>query len=79
MSPTPSVCPRCSQPFECGIDTGACWCAEVSLSPATRAAFAQYYDGCLCRACLLALEEGRPAVPSVREFLASQLRRKHRS
>ncbi len=42
----------------------------------TRAAFAEYYEGCLCRECLTALEKDRPAVPSVRQFLASQLKRK---
>ncbi|HWI08883.1 MAG TPA: cysteine-rich CWC family protein [Solirubrobacteraceae bacterium] len=77
MSTTPSVCPRCSTPFGCGIDTDACWCADVTVREATRAAFAQYYEGCLCRDCLESLEAGRPAIPSVRAFLASQLRRKN--
>jgi cysteine-rich CWC protein len=76
MSPTPAVCPRCSTPFACGIDTGACWCADVSLNDTTRAAFAAYYEGCLCPDCLTALEADRPSAPSVRAFLASQLRRK---
>ncbi len=74
--PAPVVCPRCSAPFECGVDTGGCWCREVALPDATRAAFAQYYDGCLCRDCLTALEKDRPAVPSVRAFLTAQLRRR---
>ena len=73
--PAPVLCPRCSAPFECGIDTGACWCREVSLNDTTRAAFAQYFDGCLCRDCLTAMEDHPPA-PSVREFLTAQLRRK---
>ncbi len=73
--PAPVLCPRCSAPFECGIDTGACWCREVSLNDTTRAAFAQYFDGCLCRACLTAMEDHPPA-PSVRAFLTAQLRRK---
>ena len=76
MSATPSVCPRCSSEFRCGIDTGACWCAEVNVNDVTRAAFAQYYEGCLCRECLESLEAGRPEIPSVRGFLTSQLRRK---
>ena len=74
--PSPVVCPRCSAPFECGVDTNSCWCREVTLPGATRAAFAQYYEGCLCRDCLTELEKDRPAVPSVRTFLAAQLRRK---
>jgi hypothetical protein len=76
MSTTPTTCPRCSRPFECGIDTGACWCADVEVKPAVRAALAQYYDGCLCRACLEAIEEERPQAPSVWSFLRSQLGRK---
>jgi hypothetical protein len=78
MSTSPTVCPRCTNTFECGIDSGACWCADVSISNATRAAFAQYYEGCLCPDCLTALEADRPHVPSVRAFLTSQLKRKHR-
>jgi hypothetical protein len=75
MSMSPAICPRCSTPFECGVQTGACWCKEIELNDATRQAFAQYYDGCLCPACLKTLDEGRPPVPSVRAFLASQLKR----
>ena len=77
MSTRPSVCPRCSKPFGCGIDTGACWCAGVTVHETTRAAFAQYYQGCLCRDCLESLDAGRPEIPSVRAFLAGQLRRKN--
>jgi hypothetical protein len=76
MPSRPSTCPRCSAAFECGIDTGACWCAEVTVSASTRAAFAQYYAGCLCRQCLESLEAARPQTPTVRAFLASQLKRK---
>lgn len=72
----PVVCPRCSTPFECGVDTGGCWCRDIALSDATRAAFAQYYEGCLCRECLAELDKNRPTPPSVRAFLAAQLRRK---
>jgi hypothetical protein len=74
--PSAVVCPRCATPFECGVDTKSCWCREVTLSDTTRAAFAQYYEGCLCRDCLTALEAERPQPPTVRAFLASQLKRK---
>jgi hypothetical protein len=74
--PAPVVCPRCSTPFECGIDTGACWCREVSLNDTSRAAFAEYYDGCLCRECLTMLENDKPVAPTVRAFLMAQLKRK---
>ncbi len=76
MSASPVICPRCSTPFECGIQTGACWCAGVALDDVTRASFAEYYDGCLCLECLTALDAGRPPVPTVRAFLKSQLKRK---
>jgi hypothetical protein len=75
-SMSPAVCPRCSEPFECGVQTGACWCKDVKLDAKTRNAFAQYYDGCLCPECLTMLDKARPEVPSVRAFLASQLRRR---
>jgi hypothetical protein len=76
MATTPVICPRCSTPFECGVDTRSCWCNDVEVKGSTRDALAQYYDGCLCRDCLEAIEADRPAVPSVRAFLASQLKRK---
>ncbi|HEV2060132.1 MAG TPA: cysteine-rich CWC family protein [Solirubrobacteraceae bacterium] len=72
---TPATCPRCAAPFECGIDTGGCWCRDAVLNDITRAAFAQYYDGCLCRECLTAVQDA-PPMPSVREFLTAQLKRK---
>ena len=74
-SMTPVVCPRCSTPFECGIQTGDCWCKQVTLNDGTRAAFAEFYDGCLCQNCLGGLED-RPAAPKLRTFLANQLTRK---
>ncbi|MGH2900058.1 MAG: cysteine-rich CWC family protein [Solirubrobacteraceae bacterium] len=76
MPTTSAVCPRCSGPLRCGIDSGLCWCAEVTVSDARRAAFAKYYDGCLCRGCLEALDEDHPQAPTVRAFLAGQLRRR---
>jgi cysteine-rich CWC protein len=76
MSTTPSACPRCSTAFDCGVGTAACWCAGVEVSDARRAAFAEFYDGCLCRDCLVELDRDRPQVPTVRAFLASQLKRK---
>ncbi|MGH2944422.1 MAG: cysteine-rich CWC family protein [Solirubrobacteraceae bacterium] len=79
MSTTPSVCPRCSTSFDCGIDTGACWCADITVNDTTRAALAQYYEGCLCPDCLGSLESGRPERPTVRAFLAGQLRRRGRA
>ncbi len=78
MSTAPVVCPRCNGPFGCDVESGDCWCGRIEIDARTRAAFAQYYDGCLCRGCLQSLEDERPQVPSVRAFLASQLKRKWR-
>jgi hypothetical protein len=75
MAATPSVCPRCTRGFDCGIDSGACWCADVTTNAMTRAALADYYNGCLCRECLQSIEEDRPRAPTVWAFLRSQLRR----
>ncbi len=72
----PSVCPRCSGEFECGVDTGACWCADVGVHPTSRAALREFYEGCLCRECLMAIDAKRPRPPTVRAFLAAQLRRR---
>jgi hypothetical protein len=76
--PAPVVCPRCATPFQCGIDTGGCWCRQVTIDDATRAAFAEFYDGCLCRECLTSMENDRPTPPTVRAFLMAQLKRKPR-
>ncbi len=76
MPATSTACPRCSRSFDCAIATGACWCAAVDMNDVTRAALAQYYDGCLCRECLQSLEEQRPQAPTVRAFLTSELKRK---
>ena len=71
-----SLCPRCESAFQCGVLSGGCWCAEVTLDDAVRTDLVQFYEGCLCPACLAFLEEVKPPRPSVRAFLASQLRRK---
>ncbi|HEV7804679.1 MAG TPA: cysteine-rich CWC family protein [Solirubrobacteraceae bacterium] len=57
-SPTvpPDRCPRCGGAFACEIATGACWCAELTLSPARQAELATEYDGCLCAGCLGEIE-----------------------
>ena len=45
-------CPRCDGTFGCGVATGGCWCAEVTLTAQLRATLAEEYDGCLCPGCL---------------------------
>ena len=50
-------CPRCGAVFICQHENPAqCQCADVELSPATRAhLIAQYPNQCLCRKCLIEL------------------------
>jgi hypothetical protein len=69
------LCPRCSAGFECGIQTGDCWCADVMLDDVIRADMALFYDGCLCPTCLRAIEDARPPTPNVWEFMRRNLRR----
>ena len=47
-------CERCGAAFGCGAGTGSCWCAQVELDDAARAALALSYEGCLCPDCLAA-------------------------
>jgi len=53
----PDRCPRCDATFGCGIATGGCWCAQVTLTPQEQARLAISYDGCLCPACLRELSQ----------------------
>jgi hypothetical protein len=46
------ACERCGRSFGCGVDDGACWCAEVGLDDAARAGLAAAGDDCFCPACL---------------------------
>ncbi|MEA2155017.1 MAG: Cysteine-rich [Solirubrobacteraceae bacterium] len=69
------LCPRCSSGFECGAQTGSCWCNDVMLDDQIRGDLAMFYKGCLCRACLQSIEDDRPAKPSVIAFLRKNLKR----
>ena len=51
-------CPRCGKAFHCGAQDAACECAQVQLTDALRAELQQRYTGCLCVACLHALQAG---------------------
>ena len=46
------VCEACGQEFHCGASVWGCWCAEVKLNDAQRAALRAKHRDCLCRACL---------------------------
>jgi hypothetical protein len=71
-----TICSRCSATFGCGARAGGCWCADVMLDDVVRADVARFYGGCLCPSCLGAIEETRPARPSVGAFLKKNLRRR---
>jgi Cysteine-rich CWC len=47
-------CAACERAFGCGVDTGACWCADVTLDAAARGRLAAAYEDCLCPDCLAA-------------------------
>jgi hypothetical protein len=56
-----SACPRCRQPFRCGVgDTTPCACSALHLTDELRARLAARYDSCLCIACLVELSTMRP-------------------
>ena len=63
---TETRCERCGDAFGCGVGTGSCWCSQVELGDAARAALALTYERCLCPACLVAAEAAvsRPPGPS---------------
>ena len=48
------TCAACGQPFHCGASLRGCWCTEVQLTNAQRAALRETHDAnrCLCRPCL---------------------------
>lgn len=69
------LCPRCSSAFDCGRQTGACWCADVMLDDQIRGDIARFYNGCLCPDCLRTVENARPPRPNVWEFLRTNLKR----
>jgi hypothetical protein len=62
------TCPRCGEPFRCGIDdAGPCPCTTLKLDAATLAEANRRWHGCLCLRCLgelAALPAGRAAQAS---------------
>jgi hypothetical protein len=52
----PTTCPRCRRLFECKPgDIGNCQCQGIPLAVATKEFIAKKYQDCLCRQCLLEL------------------------
>jgi hypothetical protein len=66
-APGDAPCPRCGAAFHCGMDDGAaCWCSGLSMGGQTLAALNARYRGCLCGACLRAVQAGAPVAPPER-------------
>lgn len=60
--PEDDKCPRCGEPFHCGAAEARCDCFDLQLTAAQRQSLAAQYSGCLCMACLKALQAAKPAV-----------------
>jgi len=54
-------CPRCGAAFHCGAHESSCACADVVLDRAAADLLRARYTGCLCMACLRALQRGADA------------------
>ncbi len=62
-APPGDTYPRCGNAFYCGVDAAApCPCDSLTLTPELTAALRFQFRGCLCVACLAALQGGRDAV-----------------
>jgi hypothetical protein len=55
-------CPRCGQPFRCGVNDGHCACFGLEIGAALRQRIASEYSTCLCVSCLRELQEGESPV-----------------
>ncbi len=53
------ACEACGKFFECGANTGKCWCFEVELDGEKLAELRDNFKSCLCRECLLSHEQTR--------------------
>ena len=52
------TCPRCGKNFECKVgDIVHCQCHGINFTKDATAFIGKNYDDCLCRECLLALNE----------------------
>jgi hypothetical protein len=53
-----TICPRCGKHFECRHNQFAeCHCTSVVLDAQQLEYIGQNYDGCLCHACLLDMQD----------------------
>ena len=51
-------CEACGAEFACTLSLNGCWCGDVKLTDAARAAMRKKYSDCLCPACLAAVTAG---------------------
>lgn len=58
MQPRPTTCPRCGEPFSCGVGAiGNCPCSGIVLTERQRAYIRAQFADCLCVTCLKAMRE----------------------
>ncbi len=65
-APTPSNCPRCDAPMQCGMVNGdsECWCFALPHSVAVPAEDSSEEARCLCPTCLKALMDAHDLRPA---------------
>ncbi|PNV73078.1 cysteine-rich CWC family protein [Leptospira inadai] len=56
---TSKRCAKCSNPFECRVDSGGCWCETIRLSPQVLNELRDLYTNCLCPICLKKYETSK--------------------
>lgn len=53
-----NTCPRCGNNFECNTDSiQSCQCEEIEISEAQHEYMREHYTSCLCRSCLICLQQ----------------------
>ncbi len=58
MAEKEKACPRCKKTFVCNADNiSACSCSSISLSNDTKTFLSKTFYGCLCKDCLLVLDQ----------------------
>ena len=50
------TCEACGKDFDCGAQTGKCWCFEVELDKEALGELRENFKSCLCQDCLLSRE-----------------------
>ncbi|MBX7170059.1 MAG: cysteine-rich CWC family protein [Pyrinomonadaceae bacterium] len=50
--PNKITCESCGKSFQCGADTGNCWCFSLEITPQNLAQLKEQFQNCLCQECL---------------------------